>query len=304
MNNYSIQSRSLRWALLALFAGLASLSSGCHFLKPTPIRVTSQQICPELIDTKQSQIEVGVPHRIVDGLGWVVGIPSKILLWDRRIENHKISEDTVLVMADYLEQNNLAHIKVRANQYAPLDDWKRLKKNKTVAWPYRYTLGVISVAGETILPGRVFGGDHYNPFTDTIHLYSDVPAIALHESGHAKDFTRRTYKGTYATGYLFFPLWAETIATEDTLWYLQERGEVDRIAEANRILYPAYGTYVGNGLGSLASGYALPLYYGSVVAGHINGRMLNRKLDTAASPVHQSVQSPEPTMATPDSTSL
>ena len=39
----------------------------------------------------------------------------------------------------------------------------------------------------TIFPGRVFGGDRYNPFTNTINLYSDHPSIALHEAAHAKD---------------------------------------------------------------------------------------------------------------------
>ncbi len=276
--------------MLAPFVVAMLLSSGCHVLQPRPIEVRTQQFSPELIDGQESQIEVGSRRPIIDGIGWVVGIPDKILLWDRRIANHRISEDTVLAMAEYLEQNNLPQIKVRANQYAPIDDWHRLRKNKTVAWPYRYTLGALSIAGEAILPGRIFGGDHYNPFSDTIHLYSDVPAIAFHEGGHAKDFTRRTYKGTYATSYLIFPLWHETLASQDALWHVQEQGDVDRIVEANRILYPAYGTYVGNGLGTLVPAYSLPLYYGSVVAGHINGRALNRSV-VAGSP--QVVQATE-----------
>ncbi len=274
-------------------------SSGCQVLRPIPIAVQTQQIAPELIDSEKSQIEVGRPNTIVDSVGWVLGIPSKILLWDRRIDNHRISEDTVLTMADYLEDNNLPHIKVRANQYAPLQDFKRLRKNKTVAWPWRYTFGVVTVAGETIFPGRVFGGDHFNPFTQTVHLFSDAPAIALHEAAHAKDFTRRTYQGTYAAAYLVFPLWHETIASEDVFAYLDERGENDRIIEANRLLYPAYGTYVGNGLGYLLPNASVPLYYGSVIAGHINGRMLNRKLHPSpnAAADHVPSASPSPTIS-------
>ena len=268
--------------LPSIFAAIAlATATGCHVLRPRPIEIQSQQIAEELIDTENSQIELGRPHQLLDGAGWVLGIPGKILLWDRRIDNHNISEDTVLVLANYLEQNNLPQIKVRANQYAPLEDWKRLRKNKTIAWPYRYTLGALSIAGEAIIPGRLFGGDHYNPFSDTIHLYSDIPAIALHESAHANDFTRRTYKGTYAAGYLFFPLWAETIATEDVFWYLNEQSEVERIAEANRILYPAYGTYVGNAVGGFIPRYSTPIYYGAVLVGHINGRMLNRHLSNS-----------------------
>lgn len=264
--------------IAALLAVAATISGGCRVLSPTPIPVASQQIAPELLDLDQPQIELGRPQKIIDGVGWVVGIPGKILLWDRRIDRHKISEDTILTTADYLEDNNLPHVKVRANQYAPLDDWKRLTKNKTVAWPWRYSLGTLSVAGETIFPGRIFGGDHFNPFTQTIHLYSDVPAIALHEAGHAKDFTRRTYQGTYAAAYIFVPLWHETLASEDVFAYLDAQGDPARIIEANRILYPAYGTYVGNALGNFVPDYSFPIYYACVAAGHINGRMLSRDI--------------------------
>jgi hypothetical protein len=245
-------------------------------LGPMPIEVQDQHFSAELIDSEQPQIEIGKPRPIIDKIGWAVGIPDKLLLWDRRIDRHKISEPTILATADYLEQNNLPHVKVRANQYAPLKDWRRLTKNKTIAWPTRYTLGALSVAGEAVLPGRIFGGDHFNPYTQTIHLYSDIPAIALHEAAHAKDFTRRQYQDAYAVAYLFLPLWHETIATEDVFDYLWNRGDSERLAEAHRILYPAYGTYVGSALGGLGGSYALPIYFAGVAAGHVNGRILAR----------------------------
>lgn len=209
----------------------------------------------------------------------MLGIPDKILLWDRRINRHKISEGTIVATADYLEKNNLPHIKVRANQYAPIEDWKRLTKNKTVAWPWRYSLGALSVAGEAIFPGRIIGIDHFNPFSQTVHLYSDVPAVALHEAAHAKDFTRRRYQGTYAAAYLAFPLWHETLASEDVFAYLHHHRDPAAIAEANRILYPAYGTYVGGAISNFAPAYSAPIYYSSVIAGHINGRILSYRLE-------------------------
>lgn len=270
-----------RWKWLKkwlLWMAVVLQGAGCNVLSPRAIPVRSQQIADELIDMKESQIEVGKPQPIIDGIGWVVGIPDKILLWDRRVDRHKISEGTILATAEYLEQNNLPHVKVRANQYAPLKDWKRLTKNKTVAWPWRYTLGTLSVAGEALWPGRIVGGDHFNPYSQTIHLYSDIPAIALHEAAHAKDFTRRTYQGSYAAAYMFVPLWHETLATEDVFAYLEEQGSAASIREANRILYPAYGTYVGNAIGTVAPAYAAPIYYASVIAGHVNGRMLSRNV--------------------------
>ncbi|MFK8114356.1 MAG: hypothetical protein AB8B91_19295 [Rubripirellula sp.] len=265
----------------ASFAMIFLAVTGCQVLKPNAIPNHKQHIATELLGTDHGPpIEIGEPNAFVDTVGWVVGIPDKILLWDRRVDRHKISEDTILATANYMEHNNLPHVKVRANQYAPVDDWKRLTMNKTVAWPWRYSLGALSVAGETLLPGRIFGGDHFNPYTQTIHLYSDIPAIALHEAAHAKDFTRRNYQGTYAAAYLFAPIYHETIATEDVFAYLEEQQDTERIAEANRILYPAYGTYVGNAIGGFAPAAGLPIYYASVVAGHINGRMLSKDLPT------------------------
>jgi hypothetical protein len=269
-------------------------SIGCRVLAPVPIPSHSQHIAAELIDTENPQIEIGRPRPIIDGIGWVVGIPDKLLLWDRRVDRHKITEETILATAEYMQQNNLPHVKVRANQYAPLQDWKRLVKNKTVAWPWRYSLGALSVAGETVLPGRIIGGDHFNPFTQTIHLYSDIPAIALHEAAHAKDFTRREYQGTYAAAYLLLPLWHETVATEDVFAYLQERQDPVRIAEANRILYPAYGTYVGGALGNLAPAYAFAIYGASVGVGHLNGGALARDALSAGGSQHVEIDVEHP----------
>ncbi len=269
--------RGRQLGLLLLFASLIGVA-GCRVLGPMPIDVQSQHFSAALIDAEQPQIEIGKPRPIIDRIGWVVGIPDKLLLWDRRIDRHKISEETILATAYYLEDNNLPHIKVRANQYAPLKDWKRLTQNKTISWPTRYTFGALSVAGEAVLPGRIFGGDHFNPFTQTVHLYSDIPAIALHEAAHAKDFSRREHQDLYAAAYLLLPIWHETIASEDVFAYLEDQGDREQIAEAHRILYPAYGTYVGSALGGFGGSYALPAYFAGVAAGHINGRMLARNL--------------------------
>ncbi len=254
-------------------------TAGCHVLSPKAIPSAPRYVSPELANDSSNQIEIGRKVKWLDTAGWIVGIPNKLLFWDRRIDSHRITSKTAETTVEYLEANNLPHIKVRMNQYAPIEDFRRLRKNKTVAWPYRYTLGLLAVGGEAILPGRLIGGDHFNPFTQTVHLYSDVPAIALHELGHAKDFTRRRYQGTYALAYLPFPAWHETIASRDAMDYLYQRHDRDGIIEANRILYPAYGTYVGNSIGVFTPAYATPIYYGSVLAGHFNGRMLSRQID-------------------------
>ncbi len=262
-------------ALLLVLPG----AQGCHVLSPQPIAMHPRNVSPELTRDDEPEIEVGRPIWWLDTAGWVWGIPSKLLLWDRRIDNHRITEPTIEATTDYMQSAELAHIKVRLNQYAPLKDFKRLKKNRTVAWPYRYTLGLLSVGGEAIFPGRLIGGDHFNPFTQTVHLYSNVPAIALHELAHAKDFARRKYPGTYGLIYLWTPLYHETVASRDVMDFLYARGDRAGIIEANRVLYPAYGTYIGSSLGPFAPSASMPIYYATVLSGHLNGRMLSREVD-------------------------
>lgn len=216
---------------------------------------------------------------LVDAVGWVIGIPGKILPWNRKVENHSISAETEIELAQYLNDNQLDEVKVRLNQYNPIDDWRRLRRNTSVAWPLRYSLGTLSVCAETIIPGRVFGGDHYNPFTGTIHLYSDLPVIALHEAAHAKDFARRTYPGAYAAIYLVpgVPLWHESIATSDVLAYVHYQEDPPLIRQAYQVLYPAYGTYVGDSLGYFVPKYSSPLFVAGVLGGHAVGRWNARK---------------------------
>ena len=248
--------------------------SGCRILAPQAIDNSKQNIALELLQANSLPIERGKPRAIIDGVGWVVGIPSKLLLWDSRIDNHNIGLETEASVAEYLSQNQMGHVKVRLNQYRPWDDMKRLTKNKSMAWPWRYSIGTLSVLGETIVPGRIFGGDHFNPYSQTIHLYSDVPAIALHEAAHAKDFSRRRYPGTYAAlyGLPVVPLYHESLATKDALAYAQETDDPALQQEAYRILYPAYGTYVGGAIGSVLPMASFPAYYGSVILGHAAGR--------------------------------
>ncbi|MFO0924841.1 MAG: hypothetical protein U0905_20435 [Pirellulales bacterium] len=260
---------------LALIVTMAFVgTSGCRVLHPVPIHGTSK-LPYHLTSNEEPQIERGQPRPIIDGVGWVFGIPSKIVLWNWKAENHHISPETEAIMAEYLAVNDLEEVKVRLNQYRPIDDWRRLTRNTSVAWPWRYTFGAVSVLGETVLPGRVFGGDHYNPYTATVHLYSDLPSVGLHESAHAKDFSRRTYPGTYAFAYMIpgVPLWHERVATNDVLYYVDRQEDIRLKREAYHVLFPAYGTYVGGAFGNLVPVASTPLYVGSVVAGHVAGRM-------------------------------
>ena len=275
---------SASWAAVCL----AILLAGCN--PPTTYRVVPPKGRPPAREWSETnpQIEMGRPVPIVDALGHCVfSLPTKLILWNWRACNHHISPETAAVVADYLEVNQLAKVKVRFNQYSPGGEWQRLVENSDVAPGYRYTLGVLWWVVYTVLPDRLFAGlimtDYYNPFTNTVNVYSDLPVVALHEGGHAKDFGRVTHKGTYALGRILIPieLMQEYIASEDAISWCLATNNREMERSAYKLLYPAFGTYVG--------GAIIP--FGGIlgaIPGHIAGRNRASKVppqDTPPRPI-------------------
>ncbi|HMO50187.1 MAG TPA: hypothetical protein PKE26_04985 [Kiritimatiellia bacterium] len=274
-----------RWFNTVLTAAL--LHTGCATV---PYRPGVTYIDPRLPAEPlgEEQIVRGKPHRWLDKSDWIWpgSWLGKLILWDRRVDNHTIGEETEAIMLRYLEINDLQHVKVRLNAYHVRDEWRRLVANKSVGAGWRYTIGVLTWLHYTILPGRFFGGDHYNPWSNTIHLYSDIPAIALHEGGHAKDFANRKWKGAYGFVYIIplVALYHEAIATSDALGYLLAEENVDLQREGYQIMYPAYGTYLGGGFEQVVPIWNPVMFIAGVIGGHIVGRAEARRLP-AESPV-------------------
>ena len=236
----------------------------------------------------EQQIERGHPNKFLDGAGhYVVSLPSKLILWNWNVDKHKISPETEEAIKRYLAENGLNNVKVRLNECAPGDEFHRLFKNKSVGGFWRYTLGILSVVSYTVLPGRFWGGDNYNPYTNTINIYSDHPAILLHEGGHAKDFAWRKLKGTYAAIRLIpiVPLFQEAKANGDAIGYYIDKDYRTEQKRAYKILYPAFGTYVGGEAVRWYAGPVAPLL-GAVFAipGHIVGRIKASRIDDTNSP--------------------
>ena len=160
-----------------------------------PYPYTSYVEKPDTLRLKEGepQIARGEPVPVVDALGhYVLSLPSKLLLWNWKVDCHRISPETEETVAAYLKANGLRQVKVRLNQYEPRDEWRRLVRNSAMPGFWRYTFGVLTCAEYTALPGRLFGGDCYNPYTNSVSIYSDHRAIALHECAHAKDFAGRS----------------------------------------------------------------------------------------------------------------
>jgi hypothetical protein len=231
--------RSLGLALILLASACASLPyepGTCSELDPMPLREA------------EPQVERGNRRPFLDYFAsyFIYGLLSKITLLNVRVDNHRISPETEAALVEYLKANQLCHVKVRINQYSVPGEWSRLVRNKNVSGFWRYTLGAYTLAIYTALPQRFFGGDNYNPYTNTINIYSNVPAIALHEGGHAKDFARRRYKGWYAFFRLLplVPLWQEGIASKDAVSYQRAKPDVRAERSSYPILWAAYSTYI------------------------------------------------------------
>jgi hypothetical protein len=222
-------------------------------------------------------ITEGRPRPVVDGLGWIMGIPDKLLLWDRRVENHHVSDLTQESIAEYLDSRALYDVHVRVNEYDPAGEWHRLTQNKRVGAGWRYSVGALSVAGYTLFPGRVFGGDKYNPYTNSLNVYSDVPSLGLVHGAYAYDVHQRTKPGTYAfTQELpFLSLYKETLATSEALEYLEVTSDPAELQEGYRILHPRYGAEIGGAADSIFAGSPVFQVAGAIV-GHATGRWKGR----------------------------
>lgn len=221
------------------------------------------------------QYERGEPNDLVDIAGNVLSIPSKILLWDKRVDNHCVSMNTENAIRDYIDVNGLDSTKVRFNQYDPMGEWKRLGKNKGIPPLLRYTVGTVQTLGYTLFPGRLFGGDMYNPYTDTLSVYSDIPALGMAEVAYAKDLRAREHRGWYAFGQEFpvLGMMHEGKATQDVVGYLAVQGTPREQREGFKVLYPRYGA----AWGSTVDGFLGDLSPTGMIAGSVIGHVAGRK---------------------------
>lgn len=270
---------------LTVFIVASCVVGGCG-LAPQPIVPYEYGVALEnggvlKLAPGEPQVERGEPEEFLDWIGHnVISLPSKLILWNWDVANHNISPETEEILKEYLADNGLHNVKVRLNDYSPGDEWRRLFDNESVEPFWRYTLGVLSVSAYTAIPGRFFagliGGDNYNPYTNTINLYSDHPAIALHEAGHAKDFAGQEDKGLYAAMRLLpiVPLIQESRATSDALGYVEDKDMLEEEARAYEILYPAFGSYVfGEGLFGAAYDY-VPINAEIKIAANVTGILM------------------------------
>jgi hypothetical protein len=262
-------SRTCLLALLAMAAPAALLRGQDSSSKLAP-SITGADVCD------QPQFERGRPQRVLDSVGWVFGIPKKLILWDRRAVNHRVSAETERRLAEYMDANGLVSTKVRINEYDPLGEWQRLSANKGVGAGWRYTVGAFGTLGYTLFPGRVFGEDGYNPYTDSVYIYSDISCLAEEQASYAKLIRAHAHPGTYVAlvSLPIVQLWPEKQSKRDVLDYTLASGTTAQNAEATHILYAEYGAEVG-GQASVLFGAGIPLTLAGAGIGHVAAKSVD-----------------------------
>lgn len=245
--------------------------SGCSTLNVLQQRTGG----PALHNDPSQQIQVvrGKPRPVVDGLGKVFAVPNQIALGDRRVDNHAVSPATEQQVINYLQDQQLNSVLVRINQYDPWGEWKRMFGNKDVRPVWKLTAGNYNLLKYTLLPGRITGGDWYNPYSQTLNLYSDVPALAVSKAAYAQDISSRVNPGAYAAmkEVPLLGLQHDTTATKLALdWYTQRHP--DQLESAHNILTPNYSASWGGQIGAF-------LPYGEVI-GRVAGGLVGQAANT------------------------
>ena len=222
------------------------------------------------------QIEVGRKNVLLDGLNhYLLSLPTKIVLLNGRALDHRLELEDRTILERYLRINQMRSVKIRHNQYDPAGELRRLIGNDEVGAFYRATFGAFAWLQYTLLPDRLLAGtplgvgDHFNPYTNTIHAYSSDVTILLHEAGHAKDYLQREAKGTFSLTRALpgVDLVEEGYASGDAIRFLQCIGDRENELRAYRTLIPAYSTYVSGYVGG-GPVVQLPV----VLVGHILAR--------------------------------
>lgn len=188
-------------------------------------------------------VEYGTPGPALQRMAKVVDAPRKLLPASKQTKRHALSNETTELLVGYLEQNDLADVPVFVNHYDPGDQWRRLQANQDIAPLYRYTFGAGSVLKYTLLPNPVFGGNQYNPYTNSLYVETDLPIDVLYAAADAKNIHTRALPGAYllVTSLPGLSLSRGIWATNDVLNYAAAQGDWETEREVYRVLYPRVG---------------------------------------------------------------
>jgi hypothetical protein len=242
------------------------------------------------------QVAYGRPNKTLDRLGRIVGWPSRILPFNKKVNNHEIGPDTLDKLKIYLVENDLSDVYVCINRYNPKEQWRLLRANRRIGAGWRYSVGLLSLASYTLLPSRIFGGDEYNPYTNTLELCSDVPVVVLQEAAYAKDVHDRRLPGTYAAlnELPLISLWHEIRNASDVLTYARMENDWPLERDTYHTLYPLVGaqTFSVGAIRATAWWQGPALSAGGALCGHAVGRTIAARRAPDEDDVSETVEPP------------
>lgn len=191
-----------------------------------------------------SVVEHGEPHATLDRMTRVVESPSRLIPVGSKRPPRGLSPETADKLTAYLGKNDLADVPIYVNHYDPAGQWRRLRDNTEMSWCWKYSAGAGSVIAYTLAPGRVFGINRYNPYTNSLYVNSDQPIPLLHEAAVAKTVRSQRFPGAYAvlTSLPGLALVRQVRAANDVLSYTRAEKDWETERQAYRVLYPRVGT--------------------------------------------------------------
>jgi hypothetical protein len=225
-----------RLGSFCLLAGLGCATSNyqySHFTNSAPGEITQTAML----------IEQGPPDKTLDTIAYVVETPERVLPFLPQVKRHELSPESTEKLTTYLRNNDLADVRIRVNEYDPAGQWRLLRENDRISPIWRYTVGAWSVLDYTLFPGRVFGTNNYNLYTNTLNLNTDRPAGLLREAAVAKDIHARRWPGAYAfmTSLPGLALIRRTRSVNEVVSYARFTQDWETEKQAYRVLYPTLG---------------------------------------------------------------
>lgn len=197
-------------------------------------------------------------------------------------------EEAVYLADAYLASNGISDLNIDVRVYDPKLQWRRLKENRQISPLWKFTGGTIGWLRYTILPMRAFHTDHYDPFTNTLHLNSARPLQALYESGLAKEYRQGRRLGPVDIGtgayammqYVpFVPLLHNARASSDVVTFAHVHLNEDLESELYPMVYGRLGsTAVSETLSVVTLSPSAPFYTTPLlrVTGGIAGRLTGK----------------------------
>lgn len=250
---------------------LCLVSAGCAAARDRPTADANSADSPQAV-----VVSYGRPHAVLDGVSDALSLPVRLLM-PNEPDKRKVTPETIDKLSTYLEESELADVHVAVRQYAPRDEWRRLRDNKHLGWANRYSLGVLGLVGYTVLPGRLLGRNAYNPYTNTLYVNSDRPGTVMGEAAYAKNVRRQRAPGLYALG-RELPLVSIVPALDsgrEVIRYARDKGDWELEQEAYPAAYARIGAEAGAGA-ALVAPPIMPIAGWMSLAGAAAGNVAGR----------------------------